>query len=169
MTEEEKKAKFKEECVRCLSLEGLYYLRSYGRFLGLQYPTRLKKAELIRQIVGVLSGELAQERNNRGAPIKNDYISIEILDGIERIKNKYYPSVDKPQEEPVGQEAEPIEKECVSSKILVSVEELKEKYSLSPFKTEEQASNPVLLRLEVDLATLNENQKRLLNAFLRSI
>ena len=89
---EEKKAQFRKDCERYLSSMSLECLRSYGRSLQLRDPTKKKKAELIKEIVMVLCGELTPQRNNKGAPIKNDYISPQILSDIEKIKQKYFPT-----------------------------------------------------------------------------
>ncbi len=65
-------------------------MRSYGRKLQLTAPTKQKKGALIQEIIGVLCGEIQQERNNRGAPIKDDYIEPRLIEEIERLQKKYF-------------------------------------------------------------------------------
>ena len=89
MIEESRKLQFKMDCEKYLSSISLEYLRSYGRSLQLKDPTKKKKTELITEIIMVLCGEYIPQRNNKGAPIKNDYIAPKIVEDIEAIKRKY--------------------------------------------------------------------------------
>ncbi len=79
---------FQQLCMEYLSTCGLDDLRCYGRTLNLPYPTRLKKQELITEIIRSLNGEQLTQRNNRGAPIKKHYFSPEIPNTIEKIKRQ---------------------------------------------------------------------------------
>ena len=70
---------FKTACKEYLQMVSLNDLRIYGRTLNMKDPTKLKKPELLQAIVDILSGEAKPEgRNNRGAPIKNKTVSVEI-------------------------------------------------------------------------------------------
>lgn len=88
--EEEQKKQFKEACKAYLNTVSVNSLRSYGRKLQLTAPTKQKKGALIQEILGVLCGEIQQERNNRGAPIKDDYIEPRLIEEIERLQKKYF-------------------------------------------------------------------------------
>ena len=88
--EEGKFAEFKKDCTLYLSTLGLNTLRSYGRFLCLQAPTKRKKGALVESIVGVLCGEVATQRSKKGAPIKNDYVEPEVFEEITRLQNLYF-------------------------------------------------------------------------------
>ena len=68
---------------------GISALRSYGRHLELRDPTTKKKADLIAEILGVLCGEMSTKRNNRGAPIKNNYVEPAVLETVERLKSQF--------------------------------------------------------------------------------
>ncbi len=76
--ESKQKDDFKKLCVEYLHQWGIMDLRSYGRSLGLPAPTKLKKAELIEEIIEVLCEERGAVRTKRGAPIKNKRIEEEI-------------------------------------------------------------------------------------------
>ncbi|MBO5240495.1 MAG: hypothetical protein J6B56_03625 [Clostridia bacterium] len=68
----------------------LYDLRSYGRWLNLSEPTKLKKGDLLPLIVGVLAGEITPVgRNNRGAPVKNKHVNPEIIQAVEEVNKRY--------------------------------------------------------------------------------
>ncbi|MBR2023378.1 MAG: hypothetical protein IJ996_02530 [Clostridia bacterium] len=101
--EKKKDEEFKEQCQRYLEGLSLMDLRCYGRFLNLPAPTNCKKAELIDEIVAVLSKECQPTRNKRGAPIKNTYFSENILLEIENIRERVY---DKEKELDKGNEGD---------------------------------------------------------------
>lgn len=82
--------RFTKNCKEFLIKQGLNDLRAYGRGIGVDKPTTLKKQELIENIIGVLSGAIIPiEISKRGAPVKNDSVKPEFLVGIERIKIAY--------------------------------------------------------------------------------
>lgn len=65
-------------------------LRVLGRNFGVAEPTKKKKNILMDELVSILVGQSTPiVRNNRGAPVKNDYIDPKILDKIEEIRFKY--------------------------------------------------------------------------------
>ena len=81
---------FKTACKEYLQMVSLNDLRIYGRTLNMKDPTKLKKPELLQAIVDILSGEAKPEgRNNRGAPIKNKTVSVEITASIEALRKRY--------------------------------------------------------------------------------
>ncbi len=67
--EKQKKTEFEEACKAYLFPLSITDLRVYGRYLGLPAPTKLKKAELICEIIQVLCGEKTAVRTNKGAHI----------------------------------------------------------------------------------------------------
>ncbi|MBO5240296.1 MAG: hypothetical protein J6B56_02600 [Clostridia bacterium] len=99
--EERNVAGFKIACKEELKNWGIMTLRAYGRNIGMRKPTKLKKAELIEQIIGVLCGELVQVQTNRGAPVKNYYIDEKAVGKIELIKRKYLQAEEPPIVAPV--------------------------------------------------------------------
>lgn len=65
-------------------------LRSVGRNCGVAQSTLKKKAELIGDIIAVLTGELAPiEKSNRGAPVKDGYVDPVIFGKLQEIKMTY--------------------------------------------------------------------------------
>ncbi len=72
-----------------LMKNSLATLRIYGRKLGLKTPCKDTKAKLIKDIVGVWSGNIFPCRTNRGAPVKNDELPRHFLEEIERLKQCY--------------------------------------------------------------------------------
>lgn len=87
--EEMNVAKFKLACKEELKQWGITALRTYGRNIGMRCPTKLKKEELIKQIIGVLCGEIVQVQTKQGAPVKDHYIDEKNVGRIELIKRKY--------------------------------------------------------------------------------
>ena len=71
----------KIEYAEFLNTLGIQSLRSLGREVGVNNPTKNKtKAGLIELIIGILVGELAPtERTNRGAPVKAEAVNPKIL------------------------------------------------------------------------------------------
>ena len=100
--EETNVAEFKLACGEELKKWSVDALRTYGRNIGMRCPTKLTKVELIKQIIGVLCGEIVQVQTKQGAPVKNHYIDEKSVERIELIKRKYL----KEEEEPLV--AEPI-------------------------------------------------------------
>ena len=87
--EETNVAEFKLACREELKKWGITALRTYGRNIGMRCPTKLKKEELIKQIIGVLCGEIVQVQTKQGAPVKDHYIDEKSVERIELIKRKY--------------------------------------------------------------------------------
>ena len=74
-------------------------LRVLGRNFGVAEPTKKKKTILTDELVSILVGQSTPiVRNNRGAPVKNDYIDPKILDKIEEIRFRYTSSANAAQE-----------------------------------------------------------------------
>ena len=79
--------KFKLKCKAFLATIDIHRLRAYGRSIGVSRPAAKDKEELIEDIVGILSYELAPvERSNRGAPVKNDSVDERLPAKIAEIK-----------------------------------------------------------------------------------
>ena len=80
--------KYKRECREFLSDFALNALRSYGRMIGVNNPTKDKKKNvLIDEIVAVLSGEVMPTLPSRlGAPVKNDFVDPKLPEGLEQIR-----------------------------------------------------------------------------------
>ena len=70
-----------------LSTLSIGSLRLVGRHSGVSKSTLKKKGDLIVEIVAVLTGEVPPaEKNNRGAPVKDDYVDPKIFGKLEEIK-----------------------------------------------------------------------------------
>lgn len=80
---------FKRACEERLSALSVTMLRSYGRSLQLKCPTKLRKDLLIKEIVGVLCGEIIPQRNKKGAPAKNSYVDEKLIKTISELKKEY--------------------------------------------------------------------------------
>ncbi len=80
---------FKKACEAYLSTVSLVALRSYGRSLQLKAPTKLRKDMLIKEIIGVLCGEIIPQRNKKGAPAKNSYVDEKLIETISEFKKEY--------------------------------------------------------------------------------
>lgn len=96
---------FKMKCTSYLHTQSINALRAYGRQLQLRSPTKMRKGELIEEIVKVLCGESAQQRGKKGAPIKNDYVQPKLLEEITCLQREYL-GVEKEEAEEEGEEAE---------------------------------------------------------------
>ena len=56
-----------------LDVKGIHQLRQIGRVVGVSFPTKKKKAELIDEIMAIAKNELEPcPRSTRGAPPKSD-------------------------------------------------------------------------------------------------
>lgn len=80
---------FKRACEEQLSAVSITMLRSYGRSLQLKAPTKLRKDLLIKEIIGVLCGEIVPQRNKKGAPAKNSYVAEKLIEKISELKKEY--------------------------------------------------------------------------------
>ena len=86
---------FKQACIECLDAFSLMQLRSYGRSIGVDVPTKKKKGELIDAIVAVLSGEVEPiERSTRGAPVKDDFVDPAIEQAIAKQRYVWFAKVE---------------------------------------------------------------------------
>ena len=140
--DEKQRAFFRELCVQYLSELSLVDLRSYGRYLQLTAPTRLKKIDLIHEIVDVLCEKKISTRTKRGAPIKNNYFKADIPLKIEEIKRNVFET---------------------------NVNGLREGSKKEETKKAEIKQEHVLLQFSIAVETLNERQKQLLSDFLNSL
>ena len=83
-----------------LSTLSIGSLRLVGRHSGVSKSTLKKKGDLIVEIVAVLTGEVPPaEKNNRGAPVKDDYVDPKIFGKLEEIKLTYLASLPAEEEE----------------------------------------------------------------------
>ena len=84
----EKMVQFKLRCKNFLSQFDIGRLRTYGRLIGVDSPTKKNKEPLIDEIIAILSFELAPvEISKRGAPVKNDRVDESIPQKIKEIKD----------------------------------------------------------------------------------
>ena len=133
---------FKKACKEYLNTISIADLQRYGRYVGLQRPTDMKKQALIDEIIETLCGEKSPSRNSRGAPIKNNGVLESIPLKIEQLSQEllgYTIKTPEPQTEKLI-EPEP-----------VIVEE------------------PVVVKLVLPLQRLNKEQKKLVYALLESL
>lgn len=146
--------KFKFACEKFLGTLDISSLRVYGRSLGLVRPTAMKKKDLIQEILKALCGESVPQRNNKGAPIKNQYLDNSILEKIEQLKRKYL--------------------------WVTQAEATPETYKADEDEGQQQGNKPVfLLRMEeksdepvqfvIQFSRLRERQKKLFQNFLESL
>ncbi len=88
---------FKNACRERLDAFSLMQLRTYGRAVGVDVPTKKKKDELIAEIIAVLSGEVAPiERSKRGAPVKDERVDPEIEQAIAKLRYVWFAGVEPP-------------------------------------------------------------------------
>ena len=144
---EKRTAEFKIACENYFLTLSLNALRAYGRALKLQNPTEKKKIDLIKELVGVLCGEIVPRRKTTGAPAKNDYVEPKIFQAVAQLKKQYLGEI-APEEE-----AEP-----------------NDEHAAAPAAEEKESANkPVSLHFDISPASLTVKQKRLLNDFLNSL
>ena len=80
-----------------LESKGIHTLRQIGRAVGVHFPTKKKKEELIADIMAIARGECEPcEPSTRGAPPKSSDFDREIVEDIERCR-QYYSGVDGEQ------------------------------------------------------------------------
>ncbi len=78
--------------------QGSIMLRPIGRYVGVEHPTQKTKKVLIEEIFNILEGKQQPvEQSRKGAPIKNDFASPQILEKIEEYRLAYCSN--KPYEE----------------------------------------------------------------------
>ena len=81
---------FKIACANYLQTVSLNDLRAYARMLNFTDPTKLKKGDLLQSIVAASAGEIVPAgRNNRGAPVKNNYVPPQLIETVENLKRRY--------------------------------------------------------------------------------
>ncbi len=86
---------FKKSCGECLDVFSLAQLRSYGRSIGVDRPTKKSKGELIADILAIHTGELAPiVRSTRGAPIKDDYVDPAIEQAVSKQRYVWFANVE---------------------------------------------------------------------------
>ena len=94
---EDKIQGFKNACRERLDAFSLMQLRSYGRSIGVDVPTKKKKDELIAEIIAVLLGEVAPiERSKRGAPVKDERVDPEIGQAVAKLRYVWFAGIEPP-------------------------------------------------------------------------
>ncbi len=85
---------FSLQCRDFLDRFSISELRAYGRSVGVSRATAKKKEDLIDDIIRIFIGELAPiERSRLGAPIKNDYVNIRIVETVNAYRYAYLTDV----------------------------------------------------------------------------
>lgn len=133
---------FKKECKEYLNTISIGDLQRYGRYVGLQRPTDMKKQALIDEIIETLCGEKSPARNSRGAPIKNNGVLESIPLKIEQLSQELLGYTIKTPESQTEKLIEP-----------------------EPVIVEES----VVVKLSLPLQRLNKEQKKLVYALLESL
>jgi transcription termination factor Rho len=86
----EKKGRFEIEAEEFLDKQNIGELRAYGRHVGVEKPTELKKKALISAIIGIFLGEIPSvPRSKRGAPIRADYFNPKISETMDELYESY--------------------------------------------------------------------------------
>ena len=133
---------FKKACKEYLNTISIDDLRRYGRYVGLQRPTDMKKQALIDEIIAMLCGEKSPSRNCRGAPIKNNGVLESIPLKIEQLRKELLgysvKNIESPTEKFIDVESTVVEE-------------------------------PVVVKLSLPFQRLNEEQKKLVYALLESL
>ena len=81
---------FSLQCKDYLDKFGISELRAYGRSVGVSRATAKKKDDLIDDIIRIFTGDLQPiERSKLGAPIKNDYVNIKLVETINAYRYAY--------------------------------------------------------------------------------
>ena len=78
---------FKSACVKCFGKVSLHELRVYGRSIGMRAATKLAKDDLIKEIAGILCGEISPCPTTRGAPAKSycaDPIFVQVVESLKK-------------------------------------------------------------------------------------
>ncbi|MBE7079203.1 MAG: hypothetical protein E7380_05035 [Clostridiales bacterium] len=133
---------FRLACKEYFSSLSVSALRAYGVFLCLRKPSTLNKTELIAELIAVLCGEITPQRVLRGAPLKNKYLDPSIVESVESLKKHFLE-----EEEPVLQQQgeEPV---------------------LPP---QPQPIPPAIVKIELNMESLSQEQKELLGALLKAL
>ncbi len=90
----EGKQAYFDACEAYLKEYSIGDLRNYGRSIGVSRPTAKNKAQLISEILGVYTGEIAAiEISRQGAPVKNSHVDARIAEKMASLKEQYFPTV----------------------------------------------------------------------------
>ena len=135
---------FRLACKEYFSSLSVSALRAYGVFLCLRKPSTLNKTELIAELIAVLCGEITPQRVLRGAPLKNKYLDPSIVESVESLKKHFLE----------GEEEEPV------------LQQQGEEPSLPP---QPQPIPPAIVKIELNMESLSQEQKELLGALLKAL
>ncbi|MDE6791115.1 MAG: hypothetical protein K2J61_05270, partial [Clostridia bacterium] len=70
--------------------KGIHSLRQIGRVIGVSFPTKKKKSELIDDIIAIAKNEVEPcPRSTRGAPPKSEDYDADIVDEINECRKLY--------------------------------------------------------------------------------
>ena len=73
-----------------LDVKGIHQLRQIGRVVGVSFPTKKKKAELIDEIMAIAKNELEPcPRSTRGAPPKSDEYDADLVEEVNKCRQFY--------------------------------------------------------------------------------
>ncbi|MDE7086755.1 MAG: transcription termination factor Rho [Clostridia bacterium] len=73
-----------------LEESGIHGLRQIGRTVGVNFPTKKKKSELIADIMAIAKGEATPcPRSTRGAPPKSEDYDLALVEDIDKCRNYY--------------------------------------------------------------------------------
>ncbi len=156
----ERVERFKTESSTFLQTISVKELQAYGRMLQLREPTKMRKKELIEDIIKVHCGELLpEERSKQGAPIRNGLINPLIVEKMREYREKIL-------------DAKECELEIIKEPKREIIEKKKTKIKQLPAKekhAETKKTSPVTLKLEIQPSVLTKEQRKLFNAFINSL
>lgn len=73
-----------------LDVKGIHQLRQIGRAVGVSFPTKKKKSELIDDIIAIAKNEIEPcPRTTRGAPPKSDEYDADIVEEVNKSRQFY--------------------------------------------------------------------------------
>ena len=73
-----------------LDVKGIHQLRQIGRAVGVSFPTKKKKSELIDDIIAIAKNETEPcPRTTRGAPPKSDEYDADIVEEVNKSRQFY--------------------------------------------------------------------------------
>ena len=74
-----------------LDEKGIHSLRQIGRVVGVSFPTKKKKSEIIDDIIAIAKNETEPcPRSTRGAPPKSEEYDAEIVEQVEKCRQHYF-------------------------------------------------------------------------------
>lgn len=86
----DEREQFKRDCRLYFKDVILGELRSYGREVGVESPTKLKKSELIEEILAILTKEKEPvPRSNKGAPVLAKGVDARVLERVDALRRYY--------------------------------------------------------------------------------